>query len=144
MQPEQKAWNSCNSSTRRCGLASTTSTRRPKPQASTSRLAVSKRLVAYAGLEADLAELRRFRFEFKRGSTDRETPAEIARMARRAAGLGPKEPVRDICGLLEKNGVKLLLLGTKRDSFFGLSVGARDGGPAVQYSGSNNAFAAST
>ena len=29
------------------------------------------------------------------------------------------------CGLLEENGVKLLLLETKRDSFFGLSVGER-------------------
>ena len=92
---------------------------------------VSKWLVAYAGLEADLDEQRPFRFEIKRGSTDRETPAEIARMARCVAGLGPEEPVRDICGLLEENGVKLLLLETKRDSFFGLSVGARDGGPAV-------------
>ena len=34
-------------------------------------------------------------------------------------------------GLLEENGVKLLLLETRRDSFFGLSVGARDDGPAV-------------
>ena len=92
---------------------------------------VSKWLVAYAGLEADLNEQRPFRFEIKCGSIDHKSPAEVARTARRAAGLGPKEPVRDICGLLEENGVKLLLLETKRDSFFGLSVGARDGGPAV-------------
>jgi Zn-dependent peptidase ImmA (M78 family)/transcriptional regulator with XRE-family HTH domain len=92
---------------------------------------VSKWLVAYAGLEADLNEQRPSRIEIERGSVDRETPAGIARMARREAGLGPEEPVRDICGLLEENGVKLLLLETKRDSFFGLSVGARDGGPAV-------------
>ena len=39
--------------------------------------------------------------------------------------------MRDICGLLEENGVKLLLLETNRDSFFGLSVGSRDHGPAV-------------
>ena len=56
---------------------------------------------------------------------------ETARAARRVVGLGPEEPVHDICGLLEENGVKLLLLETKRDSFFGLSVGAGDGGPAV-------------
>ena len=92
---------------------------------------VSKWLVAYAGIEADLNEQRPFRFEIKCGSIDHKSPAEVARTARRAAGLGPKEPVRDICGLLEENGVKLLLLETKRDSFFGLSVGARDGGPAV-------------
>ena len=92
---------------------------------------VSKWLAAYAGIEADLDDRRPFRFEIKRGSTDRESPAETARMARCVAGLGPEEPVRDICGLLEENGVKLLLLETKRDSFFGLRVGARDGGPAV-------------
>ena len=92
---------------------------------------VSKWLVAYAGLEADLNEQRPFRFKVECGSIDHKTPAEVARTARRAAGLGPEEPVRDICGLLEENGVKLLLLETKRDSFFGLSVGARDGGPAV-------------
>ena len=43
----------------------------------------------------------------------------------------PDAAVRDICGLLEGGGVKILLLETKRDSFFGLSVGQRDGGPAV-------------
>ena len=42
-------------------------------------------------------------------------PLETARVARRAVGLGNNQPIRDICGLLEENGVKLLLLGTKRD-----------------------------
>ena len=92
---------------------------------------VSKWLDAYAGLEADLGEARPFLFRSKRDSHRLLDPAEAARTARGAAGLGPDEPVRDICGLLEENGVKLLLLETKRDSFFGLSVGARDGGPAV-------------
>ena len=92
---------------------------------------VSKWLAAYTGLETDLDEQRPFRFEIRRGSIDHETPVEMACSARSAVGLGPEEPVRDICGLLEENGVKLLLLETARDSFFGLSVGARDGGPAV-------------
>ena len=92
---------------------------------------VSNWLHAYAGLETDLGEARPFRFRSKRASRRVSDPAKAARTARRAVGLGPEEPVRDICGLLEENGVKLLLLETKRDSFFGLSVGARDGGPAV-------------
>ena len=92
---------------------------------------VSKWLDAYAGLETDLGEARSFRFSSKRASHRRSGPTEAARTARSAVGLGPEEPVRDICGLLEENGVKLLLLETTRDSFFGLSVGARDGGPAV-------------
>ena len=90
---------------------------------------VSKWLDAYTGLEADLNERPAFRFDFP--STRHQRPAVTARAARQAAGLEPEQPVRDICRLLEDNGVKLLLLETTRDSFFGLSVGARDGGPAV-------------
>ena len=90
---------------------------------------VSKWLNAYSGLEADLDERRSF--GFSRPSNQRVDPKEIALDARKAAGLDPDDPVRDICGLLEDNGVKVLLLETKRDSFFGLSVGERDGGPAV-------------
>ena len=90
---------------------------------------VSKWLDAYIRLEADLNEYLPFRFQCP--SSRCRDPVEAARAARRVVGLGPEEPVHDICGLLEENGVKLLLLETKRDSFFGLSVGADDGGPAV-------------
>ena len=102
---------------------------------------VSKWLDAYAGLEAALNERLPFRFEedvSERGHLARDycglearTPIKAAQAARRAVGLGSEEPVCDICGLLEENGVKLLLLETNRDSFFGLSVGSRDRGPAV-------------
>ena len=92
---------------------------------------VSKWLDAYAGLEAALDEYRPFRFEKVAAPGLRGNPEKAAQAARRAVGLGLKEPVRDICGLLEENGVKLLLLETNRDSFFGLSVGSRDHGPAV-------------
>lgn len=92
---------------------------------------VSKWLDAYAGLEAELDERLPFRFEEGTSASRHGSPKKIARAARRAVGLGSEEPVRDICGLLEENGVKLLLLETNRDSFFGLSVGPRDHGPAV-------------
>ena len=92
---------------------------------------VSKWLDAYAGLEAALDEYRPFQFEKALAQSRRGNPEKAAQAARRAVGLGLKEPVRDICGLLEENGVKLLLLETNRDSFFGLSVGSRDHGPAV-------------
>ena len=92
---------------------------------------VSKWLDAYAGLEADLKERQPFRFEEATPKSRVGSPEKVARAARQAARLGAEEPVRDICRLLEENGVKLLLLETQRDSFFGLSVGARDGGPAV-------------
>ena len=92
---------------------------------------VSKWLDAYAGLEAALDERSPFRFEKAVAQSRRGHPEKTAEAARQAVGLGPEEPVRDICGLLEENGVKLLLLETNRDSFFGLSVGSRDHGPAV-------------
>ena len=78
---------------------------------------VSKWLDAYAELEADLNERIPFRFE-EGGATSRYRSHEkAAQAARRSVGLSPEAPVRDICGLLEENGVKLLLLETNRDSF---------------------------
>ena len=90
---------------------------------------VAKWLDAYTQVEADLGESCPFRFESVR--TRAGDPAETAEAARKAIRFAPNEPVRDICGLLEENGVKLLLLDKKSDSFFGLSVAAGDGGPAV-------------
>ncbi len=92
---------------------------------------VGKWLDAYSALEADLGETRTFRFAAESGRAKSASPVEAAEAARGAVGLGPEEPVRDICGLLEENGVKLLLLEKKSDSFFGLSVGEGDGGHAV-------------
>ena len=91
---------------------------------------VSKWLDAYAWLEAELGESADFRFD-KAKPAHRDSPSDVARAARQAVGVAPDEAVRDICGLLEGGGVKILLFETKRDSFFGLSVGQRDGGPAV-------------
>ena len=90
---------------------------------------VAKWLDAYTQVEADLGEACPFRFKAVR--IRHGSPVKAAQAVRKAIGLRPEEPVRDICGLLEGNGVKLLLLDKKSDSFFGLSVGAGDGGPAV-------------
>ena len=53
-----------------------------------------------------------------------------ALVARDALGLG-HEIIRDMCGLLEDHGVKLLTAPVASEGFFGLSVGREDGGPAV-------------
>lgn len=92
---------------------------------------VSKWLDAYRMLEGELDETREFRFRPAGARGRRPTPDAAARTARRVAGLTPQAPVTDICQLLEECGVKVLLLDKKRDSFFGLSVGPEDGGPAV-------------
>lgn len=54
-----------------------------------------------------------------------------ARLARDLFGLGAEEPVRDICGLLESEGIKVHRIQLASPDFFGLSVGPQDGGPAV-------------
>lgn len=90
---------------------------------------VSAWLDGFATLEECLGESPAFNFaSLTRSPSD---PRTLAQAARKKAGLRPSEPVRDICGLLEANGIKLLLLNTNRDSFFGLSVGPEDSGPAV-------------
>jgi Zn-dependent peptidase ImmA (M78 family)/DNA-binding XRE family transcriptional regulator len=65
-------------------------------------------------------------------SADRlERARQLAAQVRETMGLSPREPIRDICGLLEANGVKVLVVKVASDGFFGLSVSASDGGPAV-------------
>ena len=92
---------------------------------------VSKWLEAYAWLEEELGTQRTFAFAAGEPGETKRNPSATAQNARRAIELPADSAVRDICGLLERGGVKLLLLETKRDSFFGLSVGQADGGPAV-------------
>lgn len=60
-----------------------------------------------------------------------EAAKSLAEKVRHRFGLRPGELVRDICGLLESNGIKVLPLAVASDAFFGLSVAADDGGPAV-------------
>lgn len=57
--------------------------------------------------------------------------AAAAQLARDRLGIKPKEPIRDICGLLESSGVKVYPIQVQTDAFFGLSVGMEDGGPAI-------------
>ena len=56
---------------------------------------------------------------------------QAAELCRSQLGLSPVEPIFDICGLLEKAGVKAHQLISASDGFFGLSVGEEDGGPAI-------------
>ena len=55
----------------------------------------------------------------------------IAALAREHFGLNDREPVHDICGLLESQGIKVYSLQIANDAFMGLSVAEEDGGPAI-------------
>jgi Zn-dependent peptidase ImmA (M78 family)/DNA-binding XRE family transcriptional regulator len=55
----------------------------------------------------------------------------VAAAMRAHFSLGDHEPVHDICGLLEHQGIKVLSVNMATDAFLGLSVSEEDGGPAV-------------
>ncbi|MGG3561973.1 XRE family transcriptional regulator [Neobacillus rhizosphaerae] len=54
-----------------------------------------------------------------------------ANQARMFLDLQETEPIRDIAGLLEDNGIKVYQISMATEGFFGLSVGKEEGGPAV-------------
>ncbi len=58
------------------------------------------------------------------------TPEQMAAQVRAALELAG-QPVRDICGLMESCGVKVLPRPVASEFFFGLSIGPADGGPAI-------------
>jgi Zn-dependent peptidase ImmA (M78 family)/DNA-binding XRE family transcriptional regulator len=60
-----------------------------------------------------------------------QNPIGAAAAVRKAFDIGQKEPVKDICGLLESRGIKVFSLVLASPDFFGLSVGPKDGGPAI-------------
>lgn len=62
---------------------------------------------------------------------DMDRPIRVAEQAREALGLNPNEAIRDIAGLMESSGVKVYPMTSTADGFFGLSIAASDGGPAI-------------
>ena len=59
------------------------------------------------------------------------TPVENAAMLRELLGLDSVSPVSDISHTLSLLGVKLFSVSVNTEKFFSLSVGEKDGGPAV-------------
>lgn len=60
-----------------------------------------------------------------------ERAEEVAALARMHFGLSEREPVHDVCGLLESQGVKVRAVQVANDAFLGLSVAGDEGAPAV-------------
>lgn len=69
--------------------------------------------------------------KIKSFQSEKKNPQQVAKQARELFHLAPDEPIVNICGLLEANGVKIISVRRTSDNFFGLSVSALDGGPAV-------------
>jgi Zn-dependent peptidase ImmA (M78 family)/DNA-binding XRE family transcriptional regulator len=92
---------------------------------------VAKWLDDFNYLEEILNKHKSFSLSPIRAQCSSDRLAEAAGLCRDKLGLKTKEPIHDICGLLEHAGVKVFPVHMTSDSFFGLSVGEADGGPAV-------------
>ena len=95
---------------------------------------VSRWLDDYNDLEQLLGKLTEDRLrevstELRRRNT--RDPVAVAAEARRVLGLEEGDSIRDVCGLLEDHGIKVYTPALASEGFFGLSVAAADGGPAV-------------
>jgi Zn-dependent peptidase ImmA (M78 family)/DNA-binding XRE family transcriptional regulator len=94
---------------------------------------VARWLDDYNEIEGLLGARERFKFasvtDKLKAVPNAERPKKAAELARAVSG--QRGPIRDICGVLEKNGVKVFTPKLASEGFFGLSVAARDGGPAV-------------
>jgi Zn-dependent peptidase ImmA (M78 family)/transcriptional regulator with XRE-family HTH domain len=97
---------------------------------------VGRWLEGYSELEQLLKPPHDFTFRKALSGVRKQAPGaaragEVAIAARRSVKLGSGALIRDICGLLEDNGVKVFPISLASDGFFGLSVAEADGGPAV-------------
>lgn len=90
---------------------------------------VSNWLDDYCFLEELLGDSPSFELRDLREREDLD-PRSLAEAVRERLGLDD-QPIHDICGLLEKCGVKVLRVPRATDAFFGLSVKEHDGGPAI-------------
>lgn len=73
--------------------------------------------------------------DFRINNTDKKglpaRPRLAAELARKILKLNDDEPIRNIAGLLESNGIKVYSINIATDGFFGLSVSEEEGGPAI-------------
>ncbi|MFA6569474.1 MAG: ImmA/IrrE family metallo-endopeptidase [Victivallales bacterium] len=79
-------------------------------------------------LEDELKEKKRFELKKLVGSTT--DPLGMAYKVRSTLKIDD-EPIRDICDLVESAGVKIFLIDSDLDNFFGFSLSEKDGGPAI-------------
>jgi Zn-dependent peptidase ImmA (M78 family)/DNA-binding XRE family transcriptional regulator len=109
---------------------------RSEGQERRSRQAVLARVANWLRDYAELEELLNQRVTSTRVNTQFKGTGDArardaARVVRRRFGLASGELIRDICGLLEAQGIKVLALQLRAPGFFGLSVASGTGAPAI-------------
>lgn len=92
---------------------------------------IKKWLDDFNFLEDVLNKKEPFYFNSIEGQCIKSDPKEAAYLCREKLGLDLKVPIHDICGLLEKAGIKILILPIASEGFFGLSINDKDRGPAI-------------
>jgi len=92
---------------------------------------IARRIDDFNYLEKTLNKKKQFSLNSVKNKYPQLSPVEAAQLCRKKLRLKDTEPIHDICGLLEDSGVKVFPIPMSSDSFFGLSVGEDDGGPAV-------------
>jgi len=81
----------------------------------------------YTGLEDMLNEHETWRLESRKS----KDPGVLAANVRDQLEIGADEPIYDIVGLLENEGIKFFTREFKLSKIFGFSAGVQDGGPAI-------------
>ncbi len=79
----------------------------------------------------DLCNLLNHNIKNKINKLNFRSPKEAAEGFRKELGLSNDSVVLNICSLLEKAGIKISLIKSDIDSFFGFSINEDDGGPAI-------------
>lgn len=92
---------------------------------------ISRWLDDFNYLESVLDERRPFLLREIRDLCSRNDIVEAAGKCRKKLNLRETEPIHDICGIMERAGVKVYPVPMASDGFFGLSIGEEDAGPAV-------------
>lgn len=92
---------------------------------------VAKWLKDYNYIENLLGEKKHNKLNSIRNSVLGKSPAEVAEKCRVEFGLNPNTTIRDICGLLENEGIKVYAVSKESEKFFGLSVNESDSCPAI-------------
>lgn len=90
----------------------------------------------FTDLENLLGDFAPYRFKDFQNMLPKDVQGEprallAAQQARKMLDLNGHDAIRDIAGLIESSGIKLLPIRLASEGFFGLSVSEREGGPAI-------------
>ncbi len=78
-----------------------------------------------------LEEILDDKLEYKLSALKSKDPESLAKKVRKELGIEENQPVYDVIEVINRAGIKLYFSELTLDDFFGLSIGEKDGGPAI-------------